>query len=165
MPTKKLSRLDRLAGDGKNSGGGIPLPPLFQTVVGELLDHDARTVGDFIAPVQQAIPNMARVNMLYPGEGYEGLITDVLEQLKSKGLASYADGAWKMGDKFQEGKAQNVIPGRKNKNKPLKITVYSKEERDRRSAATRDDRNSRPCITSCVMTGRSPSAELFLVAG
>ena len=109
MPTKKLNRLDRLVGDGKNSGGGLPLPPLFQTVMAELVDHNTRTVGDLIAPVRRAIPNMARVNMLYAGDGYERLITDVLDQLESKGLAIYANGAWKMGDKFQEGKAVDTL--------------------------------------------------------
>jgi len=89
MPTKPLTRrLDRLAGDGKNRGGGLPLPPLFQTVMAELLDHDTRSIDDLIGPVELAVPKRERVDVLYPENGYSGLVEDLLGQLRQYRLAA-----------------------------------------------------------------------------
>ena len=151
MPAKPLTRrLDRLAGDGKNSGGGLPLPPLFQTVMAELVDHGDRAIGDLIGPVEKAVPKRERVDILYPENGYSGLVEDLLGQLQEYRLAAQSDGTWLVGENFAAGQARRVIPARKDKNQAISITVLSKEERDRVSVADRDKRELRSMYSSLL---------------
>ena len=42
---EKERRLDRLAGSGQGSGGGLPLPDLFSALLNEVLDSRARDHG------------------------------------------------------------------------------------------------------------------------
>ena len=76
-------RLDRLFGNtGLNRserGGGIPTPPVFQTILHRMLDHGPQGVASLVNPVREAIPaNDRRVARLYGNAGYSGLIEDAL---------------------------------------------------------------------------------------
>lgn len=142
MPSTSKERLERLAGDGKDRGGGLPLPPLFQTIAAELLDHGQRTVSDLAKPVEQAVMKPALVKLLYPRDSYEGLITDALEQMASRKLAARSDGHWELTPILREqlGKPVIVIKGLKGIRSRHTITLYSKTERERLSAVAIDER-------------------------
>ena len=56
MPSTSTTRLERLAGDGENrGGGGLPLPPLFHTIAAELLDRGESTVEELVRPVEKEL--------------------------------------------------------------------------------------------------------------
>ncbi len=145
MPSTSTKRLQRLAGDGKNRGGGLPLPPLFHTIAAELLDRGESTVEDLIRPVEQVITKPERVAELYPDDGYTGLVTDGLEQLAAAKFVETVDGHWTLTEKFHAriGKPITVLSRRKPVPTSIKIVVYPKAERERLSQAATQGRELR----------------------
>ena len=143
MTTATMSRLERLTGEQGKGGGGLPLPPLFQAVLNELLDYGARDVQVLLPAVEEAVLRKSeRVKAIYPEDGYVGLVTDALEQLRSRGLVTTDDGQWSLTEKFSPGKPVSVIADRKGR-RGHRVTVYEKEERERLSAAATEDRELR----------------------
>lgn len=142
MPSTSTTRLERLAGDGKNRGGGLPLPPLFHTIAAELLDRGESTVEDLIRPVERIITKPERVAELYPGNGYTGLVTDGLEQLAARKLVENTEGRWTLTERFHSriGKPVTVLSRRKPVPTSIKIVVYRKAERERLSDAATQTR-------------------------
>lgn len=145
MPSAASERLIRLAGDGKNRGGGLPLPPLFHAITSELLDRGPLAADDLIRPVEDWVPKPERVDYLYPTSGYAGLVTDALEQLASRGLAVRENGRWALTDKLRNRLGQNVavIPRRRGMSERIGIVVHAKADRDRLSAEANEDHELR----------------------
>lgn len=80
--------------------------------------------------------------LLYPKDGYGGLITDALEQMASRNLAARSDGHWDLTPTLREqlGKPVVVIPPRKGIRSKHTITLYPKAERERLSKAAIKER-------------------------
>ena len=92
-------------------------------------------------PVERAVTKPERVGLLYPSNGYTGLIQDTLDQLVNQHLVSREDGRWTATEQFLSslGKPVQVIP-RRPTGRSIKVVVHPKGERERLNAAAIDDR-------------------------
>lgn len=130
--------MDRLAGDGKE-GGGIPLPPLFQTILNEIQDHGHRSIPDLVDPVSWHTKREERVVWMYQAPTREGswelLIHDALEQMETRHIVQSTPQGWTLGEKFKTGRPMVVIPKREHKHHgAVPCTVYPRAQREERDA-------------------------------
>lgn len=129
MSQAKTDRLYRLVGDG-NSGGGLPLPPLFVSILERLLDQGPATETDLTTLVADRIRKRERCARLYGGaDPWGGLTRDALDQLADRDVVQQDGGYWRLGPAFKADEKLLIIGARKGKNEPTAVTVYSPDRR------------------------------------
>jgi hypothetical protein len=125
-------RLDRLAGDGER-GGGLPLPLLFAAILEELLDNGSATTARLAEVAAGKLAFKAQYVMEAWGS-FDALTEAVLQQMAARRFIASSGGApWR--PCFEAGREVVIIPKRKGKNRAIGVTVYPREERERRSRA------------------------------
>lgn len=150
MATKsdeRKARLIRLTSDGKNKGGGLPLPLLFHAIAADLLDHGGRVTEDLLPAVERELGfKESRITApdMYPSTGFSGLLQDALITLKEARIAKRVNGHWELTKSAQSsarrGKPMLVMAPWRSGLNDMFITVYQKDQRERLSADAIDKR-------------------------
>ena len=83
----ETERRDRLAGDGRGSGGGLPLPDLFSAFLVELLDNGATRAARFSA-ISSGTLEYKTSRVMEVWGSWAALADDVLRQLASQTRAA-----------------------------------------------------------------------------
>jgi hypothetical protein len=129
-------RLHRLVGTGfDESGGGLPLPLLFAAILNRLQDAGSSSTEQLSAVVKHALNGKeARVLEIYkliPGDPWQLLTKDALDQLASRQIVGLDEEGWSLGPAFRTSKPLIVVPAREGKkaSRALTITVWSAVER------------------------------------
>src|SRR5215510_13145007 len=107
--TEKERRLDKLAGNGQGSGGGLPLPDLFAALLNEVLDA---------APVtQERMTEIASSSLSFKEQAvfatwpsWEAFAADVVAQVESRGIISRDEDGWTAGPNLVTGRRMEIIP-------------------------------------------------------
>ena len=135
LSREENERLDRLAGSGRGSGGGLPLPDLFAAMLNELLDS-APVSSERMTEIVSAVLSFKTEQVRVTWPTWEALTADVLAQIESRDLARHENGSWVAGDRLVTGQRLEVIPARPHKgSKSDGVTVWTREERKTRSSA------------------------------
>src|SRR5580700_6085778 len=107
-------RLDRLAGSGKGSGGALPLPDLFSSVLNEVLDS-APVSSVRMTEITSSVLGFKTEQVRATWATWEALAADVLAQMESRELIRQEGGGWTAGPGLVTGQRLEVIPARKGK--------------------------------------------------
>lgn len=128
-------RLDRLAGSGQGSGGGLPLPDLFSALLNEVLDSGPVTT-ERMTEIASSVLSFKEQAVFATWPSWEALAADVLAQMESRGIISREDDSWIVGLNLVTGRRLEIIPARPGKgSKPDGVTVWTRAEREQRSSA------------------------------
>jgi hypothetical protein len=128
-------RLDRLAGSGQGSGGGLPLPDLFSALLNEVLDSSPVTT-ERMTEIASSVLNFKEQAVFATWPSWQALTADVLAQIESRGILDREDSGWTVGPNLVTGRRLEIIPARPGKgSKPDGVTVWTRAEREQRSSA------------------------------
>ena len=128
-------RLDRLAGSGQGSGGGLPLPDLFSALLNEVLDS-APVTTERMTEIASFVLSFKEQAVFATWPSWEALTADVLAQMESRGIISRGDNGWTAAPNLVTGRRLEIIPARPGKgSKPDGVTVWTRAEREQRSSA------------------------------
>lgn len=128
-------RLDRLAGSGQGSGGGLPLPDLFSAQLNEVLDS-APVTTERMTEIASSVLSFKEQAVFATWPSWEALTADVLAQMESRKIISREDSGWTAGPNLVTGRRLEIIPARPGKgSKPDGVTVWTRAERGQRSSA------------------------------
>lgn len=128
-------RLNRLAGSGQGSGGGLPLPGLFAAMLNEVLDN-APVSTDRMTEIASSVLAFKQQAVFATWPTWEALAADVLAQLESRKIIERDGESWIQGPKLLTGQRIEIIPARPGVgSKSDGVTVWTKEARDARSSA------------------------------
>ena len=132
---EKERRLDRLAGSGQGSGGGLPLPDLFSALLNEVLDSAPVTTRR-MTQIASSVLSFKEQAVFATWPSWEALTADVLSQMESRRIISREDVGWTPGPNLATGRRVEIIPARPGKgSKPDGVTVWTRAEREQRSSA------------------------------
>src|ERR1700733_8539269 len=125
-------RLDRLAGSGQGSGGGLPLPDLFSALLNEVLDSGPVTTGR-MTEIASSVLSFKQQAVFATWPSWEALTKDVTAQIESRGIITREDAGWPAGPNLLTGRRLEIIPARPGKgSKPDGVTVWTRAEREQR---------------------------------
>lgn len=128
-------RLDRLAGSGQGSGGGLPLPDLFSALLNEILDS-APVTTERMTEIASSVLSFKEQAVFATWPSWEALTEDVLQQIESRSIISREEAGWTTGPNLVTGRRLEIIPARPRKgSKPDGVTVWTRAEREQRSSA------------------------------
>jgi hypothetical protein len=134
-------RLGRLAGTGKGSGGGLPLPDLFSAILNELLDNGPAN-SKRLTGISTSTLEYKSNNVMATWGSWEALTDDALKQMASREIVSQNDdGLWDLGGKFTAGVPLVVIPAGKGR-KADSVTIWPKGEREQLNRADHAEREA-----------------------
>ena len=132
---EKERRLDRLAGSGQGSGGGLPLPDLFSALLNEVLDS-APVTTERMTEIASSVLSFKEQAVFATWPSWDALTADVLAQMESRRIISREDDGWNIGPNLVTGRRLEIIPARPGKgSKPDGVTVWTRAEREQRSSA------------------------------
>ena len=128
-------RLNRLAGSGRGSGGGLPLPALFSAMLNEVLDS-APVSTERMTEITSSALSFKQQAVFATWPEWEALTADALAQMESKRVIQREDDSWIKGPKLVTGQRIEIIPARPEVgSKSDGVTVWTKEVREARSSA------------------------------
>ena len=128
-------RLNRLAGSGRGSGGGLPLPALFSAMLNEVLDS-APVSTERMTEITSSVLGFKQQAVFATWPAWEALADDALAQMESRKVIQNDDGSWTKGTKLVTGQRIEIIPARPEVgSKSDGVTVWTKEVREARSSA------------------------------
>ena len=90
---EKERRLDRLAGSGQGSGGGLPLPDLFSALLNEVLDSAPVTTGR-MTQIASSVLSFKEQAVSATWPSWDALTADVLAQMESRRIISREADGW-----------------------------------------------------------------------
>lgn len=132
---EKERRLDRLAGSGQGSGGGLPLPDLFSALLNEVLDS-APVTTERMTEIAASVLSFKEQAVSATWSSWDALTADVLAQMESRRIISREADGWTVGPNLVTGRLLEIIPARPGKgSKPDGVTVWTRAEREQRSSA------------------------------
>jgi hypothetical protein len=128
-------RLNRLAGSGRGSGGGLPLPALFAAMLNEVLDNAPVGTGR-MTKIASSVLGFKQQAVFATWPTWEALTADVLAQLESRKVVQREGGSWVKGPRLVTGQRIEIIPARPDVgSKSDGVTVWTKDVREARSSA------------------------------
>ena len=138
-------RLHRLVGTGfDESGGGLPLPLLFAAILNRLQDAGSSTTEQLSAVGQHALSGKeARVLQIYkqlPGDAWQLLTQDALDQLASRKIVSLDNAAWSLGPAFRTNQPLIVVSQRRGDKARAALTIKVWPAAERQCYASHEHR-------------------------
>ncbi len=128
-------RLNRLAGSGRGSGGGLPLPALFAAMLNEVLDN-APVGTERMTKIASSVLGFKQQAVFATWPTWEALTADVLAQMESRKVVQREGGSWVKGPRLVTGQRIEIIPARPDVgSKSDGVTVWTKDVREARSSA------------------------------
>ena len=128
-------RLNRLAGSGRGSGGGLPLPALFAAMLNEVLDN-APVGTERMTKIASSVLGFKQQAVFATWPTWEALTADVLAQMESRKVVQREGESWVKGPRLVTGQRIEIIPARPDVgSKSDGVTVWTKDVREARSSA------------------------------
>ena len=128
-------RLNRLAGSGRGSGGGLPLPNLFAAMLNEVLDS-APVSTRRMTELASSVLGFKEQAVFATWPSWEAFTADALAQMESRKVIQHEDGSWVAGPKLVTGRRVEIIPARPDVGSNSDgVTVWPREVREARSSA------------------------------
>lgn len=130
-----IQRLNRLAGSGQGSGGGLPLPGLFAAMLNEVLDA-APVTTQRMTEITASVLGFKEQAVKQTWPSWEALAEDVLAQMEARKVIQRDGASWVRGPKLVTGQRIEIIPARPDVgSKSDGVTVWAREAREARSSA------------------------------
>lgn len=128
-------RLNRLAGSGRGSGGGLPLPGLFAAMLNEVLDN-APVSDERMTEIASSALSFKEQAVFVTWPSWEAFTADVLAQMESRKVIQRDGESWIAGPKLVTGQRIEIIPARPDIGSNSDgATVWTREVREARSSA------------------------------